>query len=571
MFKKYTKQLFFYSLLFSFGAAYSAADGSVDKYGSSSFWGKQPQGKLDKGDFFEEHERMHAEYRKKEEDKKQKEQEGKKEEDKKELPKPKRIIPDEIFDQLLWRYKTDLPSEEDAASIVTRLMKDHPDLKFTIPCIKDPNYCEGEYPSRLLFVGPSGCGKTTAAKAVATYCKVNCVFLKGSQIGNTYQNSGAVLINNLFNGLIERPNYPCIVIIDEFISVSQYTEDDKDRQQRQTAMALWQALDDCERKRHICVIGTDNGDPDKLPLPIKTRFAYNIFEFHHMNQSDIVTFMKKRLGYSLESGAENPCSDRALNQLAQSVKSFSWREIDILLSKSRMLAAHELHENKYKSLESKLIVKEEHLRKIFDTHRDLTWLEKVWIDRGKHLRNLVSARAISLYMTLGGIGLQASDSQYRKYGFALAALGACMNHYWPRDEKDASDLPLFSAVGHLFAQHENRRQWEISHTFNVQNSEEAKIAREEDAEKSDRHLELAESAEARGIRQEEKSDEHFKWEQANREQDRELRLREGIQHSEITYYTTPKNPILDKIVRDHTDYLKQELDQMKLSDPDKNK
>jgi AAA+ superfamily predicted ATPase len=403
MFKKYTKQLFFYGLLFISGAAYSAADSS-DEYRGSSSWGKQPQGTLDKGPLFEECEEFYSKH------KKEKESEGK------ELPPapqppqpPKRIISDENFGQLLWRYKTDLPSEEDAKSIVTKLMDEHPDLKFTIPCIKDPDYCEGEHPSSLLFVGPSGCGKTTAAKAVAKYCGAHCVFLKGSQIGNTYQNSGAVLINDLFNGLIERPSNPYIVIIDEFISVSQYTDDDKDRQQRQTAMALWQALDDCQKNRHICVIGTDNGDPEKLPLPIKTRFAYNIFKFHHMNQSDIVTFMKKRLGYSLQSDAENPCSDRTLNQLAQSVNSLSWREIDTLLSKSKMLATHEFHENKYKSPESKLIVKEEHLRKIFDTYREPTWAEKVLNERNTHLRNLVSARAVSLYMTLGGIGLQASD------------------------------------------------------------------------------------------------------------------------------------------------------------------
>lgn len=386
--------------------------------------------------------------------------------------KPKRTLSDDEFNEMLMHHQTDLPSKEDAEDIVSGLMQEHPDLNFTIPAIKNSDYCAGEHPSRLLFVGPSGCGKTTAAKAIARYCDANCIFVKGSTIGNTYQNSGSVLINNLFNGLLERSEQPFIVIIDEFVAASQFTSDDKDRQQHQTAMALWQALDDCEKKRHICVIGTDNEDPEKLPLTIQTRFAYNIFPFHHTNHpSNILKFMKKNLGYSLDEH-DNPCSDEFLTELAQSVNSLSLREINTLLGKCKLLAAHE-------SQNPKAIVTKEHLKKIFTEHRKPTALEKIWIDRDKHFRNLTSARALSIYMMTAGLGLASQN--YKCTGLLLGIGGAAINHHWA----EGKDLQLFSMLSHLSAQYENHQQWETSHNFNMQNAEETRTARLQDTKRAD--------------------------------------------------------------------------------------
>jgi AAA+ superfamily predicted ATPase len=537
MFKKYTKQLFFYSLLLSSGAAYSAADGSVDKYGSSSSWGKQPQGVLDKGDFFEERERLYSGHKKKEE--------GKKEEEIKELPKPKRIISDEEFVAMAEQYRIDLPPILEATRTVDRIGKQHPKLGRLIKRIKNPY--EENIPSRLLFVGPSGCGKTHAAMSIASYCNAHCFFIKGSGVGNTYQNSGPAFINKLFISLLERPEKFFIVIIDEFMTVAKYDNDSKNEQQNKTAISVWQALDDCARNQnqHVCVIGTDNEDPEKFSEQLKSRFAHKIFTFQHMKQNDIVEVMKECLGYYTTTvAAKDRCSDEFLAQLAKSVEHHSIRDIEDLIKESQSYAREE-------SEDGSAVVKEQHLKFIFDEYRDPTWTEKVWMDREKHISNLTSARAASLYMLVGGLGLSYQD--YR-YGGALMALGGFVNAYWA----EGKDLQLFGLINHLSAQHQSSRQWEISHTFNVENSKEAKDARIEDAKKSDKHLQYAESAEARGIRQEEKSDERYEY-------DKELRLKESLKQveSDLNHInkedSSANQATVHKALMSHKTYVQGEL------------
>lgn len=558
MFKKTTTQLFFYGLLFISGAAYSAADdpkeySALKPEFQVSFPAKSSGSSKMKDDA--------------------------KPEGPKEPLKPERVIPDEIFDQFLWHYKTDLPSDEEAKTIVSRLKKEHPDLKCIIKCIKNPDaFKRVKYPSRLLFVGASGCGKTIAAKAIAKRYGSKCVFVKGSGVGDTYQNSGATFIGYLFDGLLERPEQPVVVIFDELMAIARFVDNDKEIQQNKTAMAFWQALDDCAQKRHICVIGTDNGDPKKLADQLKTRFAHNIFEFNHVAQSDMVVIIKECLERD-SIGESHACSDEFLKQLAQSVEHLSIREIEDLIEKSKMLAIGEK-----KELDPNAKVTERHLLQIFNKYRELTWAEKLWTERNKHFRNLMSARAVSLYMTLGGIGLEASDSPYRNYGFALTALGACMNHYWPRDEKEADDLPLLSTVSHLFAQHQSSRQWETSYSFSVKCNEEAKDARIEDKKrfedqdvKSDgrykdevemrkkdqkrakKQIKLSEEAAKRAEEQEKKSDERIK-------NDTVRSIKEGIKQVEVDKCREGFKPLT--ALNEHKEFLQEELYKIK---PDEKK
>ena len=503
MFKAYITQLFLHSLLLMSGLSYSAA------YNPAS--NRQPQGQLDKGDFFEERERLYSGHKKKEEDKKQSKCEIK------ELWKPKLIIPDEEFFAMAEQYRIDLPSLLEATRTVNRISKQHPKLGRLINRIKNPVLYE-DIPSRLLFVGPPGCGKTHAAMAIASYCNAYCFFIKGSEVGNTYQNSGPDFINRLFRSLLERPEKPFIVIIDEFMAVAKFDDDGKNEQQNKTARSVWQALDDCARKQHVCVIGTDNEDPEKFSQQVKSRFAHKIFTFQHMKQNDIVEVMKECLGYYPYVDGDYHCSDEFLAQLAKSVEHHSIREIEDLIKESKAYAIDE-------SEGRPAVVTEQHLKFIFDEYRDPTWLEKVWTDRDKHFSNLTSARAVSIYMFIGGLGL---SPQNYKYGGVLMGLGGLVNAVWA----DGKDLQLFGLINNLSAQHESRRQWETSHEFNVQNSAEARAVREDDVDRANQHLEYAQNVDERGKEQMDQAREardRAKWDKERSDFERVTRLKETIE------------------------------------------
>jgi len=150
-------------------------------------------------------------------------------------------------------------------------------------------------------------------------------------------------------------------------------------------------------------------------------------------------------------------------------------------------------------------------------------------------------------MTLGGISLRACSSRYKDYGMALAALGACMNHYWPRDEKEASDLPLFSMVSHLFAQHESHMQWDISHQFSMENSKDNKTAREQDTGRAEEQLEYSRKADRRAeedrpirIREAERGEEQLEYSRradARAEEDKSMRKRDAERAEEQLEYS----------------------------------
>ncbi len=468
--------------------------------------------------------------------------------------KPGFRFSDQTFLDLLNSYKTELPSQEAAENIVNRLMRDHPDLSFTIPSIRYPAFCEDEYPSRLLFVGPSGYGKTTAAKAIAKYCNATCIFIKGSAIGDTYQNSGSVLIDKVFGAILERPERLFVVIIDELIAVSQLSGDNKDIQQNKIVMSLWQALDQCELARHVCLIGTDNQDPEKLPIQLRTRFAYNTFTFKNAISEDILGFMKERLRNRLDE----KCSDEFLAYLAESVKLLSLREIKILIGKSKLLAAHELKNPKAK-------VTERHLKQIFSANIPPTGLSKAWKDRNKYWGNLTSPRSIAVGALVAGTGIKLYDS-YRRNGFTLSTGAALLlgtayaiKYCCPKQDKeeDTNDLQFFSAVNHLTDQHESHAQWETSHAFNVQNSEEAKDARKDDIERADVHLKLAQNADERAEEQMEQTREAH--ERAKSEQI--TRLKEALK--QIAMDRSKEGYVPSDALNKHEAYLKEELYRLK--------
>jgi hypothetical protein len=224
---------------------------------------------------------------------------------------------------------------------------------------------------------------------------------------------------------------------------------DDDFGQNAMVSAFCCALDDCESKRNVCVIGTGEINLAQLSDRIKTRFAYDIFRFNQLPTNHLVDVMKECLDYDLlpSGGRVNACSDEFLMELAQSVRHRSIREVEDLIKEAKSHAVDELEQ-------AGEIVTEEHLRYIFNEYRDPTWLEKIWADRNKHLQNLTSLRAISLYMTVGGIGLIAYDSPQKNYGKALILLGLHLNH-WLKNKRDDSELLQLLALQSLLLRDDN--------------------------------------------------------------------------------------------------------------------
>jgi len=399
---------------------------------------------------------------------------------------PSRVIADDAFGEMLAQYRTDLPHELEAKLRIQSLIEQHPALDLVIQQLTRPElFKRAKYPSRLLFVGPSGCGKTTAAKALAAYCDMTCVFIKGSAVGNTYQNSGATLINDLFRGMIERPEQQFLVIIDEFMAVAKFVDDVKEMQQNKTAMALWQALDDCESKRHICIIGTDNNDPEQLADQLKTRFKHNMFVFHAAQKNDMLTMIKECLSSQLLYATKNIKSqvcwdEHYLHALARSVEHLSMREVRDLIEKAHILAIAEAQD-------PDALVTKDHLTRVFHAYKEPSWLHKIWMHRERHIKNLVSMRAVTLYMAISGMILRLYTEQYKDHGTMLATLGMMLNHFWPKGEKDAGDMPLLSAVSHLFAQAENHDQFKVTYAFNKKTQEYARTTHDNDVERNDQY------------------------------------------------------------------------------------
>ncbi len=453
-------------------------------------------------------------------------------------------VSDEAFARLLLKFDTDLPSKAEAENRVAQLAKEHPKLDTIIQYFAEPDeYKDIKYPSRMLFLGPCGCGKTTAALAIAKHCNMHCAFVRASAVGNTYQNSGATLIEDLFAGMLGRENQSFMLLCDEFLEVAKFSDEDRDEQRIKTAIALWTGLDACRRRRNVCVVGTDYRDIEQLQDPFKTRFMKRIFHFKPVDDLRMFQIIKECL-LSSEGTFSSECSDAFLQQMAKDVLHLSIREVEDLVEDVKM-------EVRVHSKGQHAVITEEHLKEAFREHKKPGWIESVWNKREKHFSNLTSARAASIYMLVGGLGLSSQDY---KYGAMLMGLGGFVNAYWA----EGKDLQLFGLVHHMFAQYESRRQWETSHQFNVQNSEEAKAARARDEKRANEQLELSREANERA-----KSDQIFKIKEALKRiaMDHEV----DRSHDQYSLRTGTK-----KELSEHYAYLQEELKKLELEEEKKN-
>lgn len=370
---------------------------------------------------------------------------------------------------LLSMHQIELPNMHIATQRIEQLTAEHSGLTDVLDRFRNPaKYLRIKYPTRMLFTGPSGSGKTTGAEALARYCGMTCLFVKGSSVGTTYMNSGSQFFKKFFECLIKHPENPYLVIVDELSTVTQFSDSEKDAQQFKTATEFWLGLDAIQKYRHICLVGTDNRDPEDLPEQLKTRFKYNTFHFQNGNVNTIIMMMKSilnKIDPSAASSSSEPtaplhnCSDSFLHGLAKSVSHISYREIEELVEKS---IAHAL----IKSDNPHTVVEEIHMKAIFNLHKDPTWYQQAWKERNLYLKSIVSPRALNLYLACTGIGLRFFTEKYSKVGAGLQALALITCALRPKAEHEANDLQMLLGLYHIFESHESHAQFLTS--FNQQ-------------------------------------------------------------------------------------------------------
>lgn len=373
------------------------------------------------------------------------------------------ILPAETDDLkiLLDAFEHDLPDCDTAEKIVREAMLEHPKLSLIIKQLGDSSlYSRAKHPTRLLFVGPSGCGKTTLAEAIASACDMTCIFIKASSIATTYQNSGAQFFELLFRCLKNNPDHDFLVIIDEISAIAQQVANEKDLQQNKMATSFWLGLDQIRNERHICIIGTDNKDPETLPDQIKTRFKNNIFHFKPPAITKIVSFMKDCLGQSPKEDNEvwscvkakslkfHNCSDAFLKNLAQCVSLISLREIEDLIDTAKALAIDE-NEDPY------ALVHERHMLQAFSAYTD-SWFKKLWNSKEKYFKSMISLRACTLYAATAGMYMHFYTKQYREHGLFVTALASIINNYLPREITDSNDVGIITYLSQLLSNYKYR-------------------------------------------------------------------------------------------------------------------
>lgn len=219
---------------------------------------------------------------------------------------------------LLIKFKTDLPSKENAAQHIEKIKQDHPDwsdsLAVTIKLFNNPmKYQRARYPSRMSFHGASDCEQVFTALAIAKICNMKCMLIHGPSIE---VESGAIFLETLFKTLRAHPEEKFLVIFEELTSIAKFNQD---KNQRAMVAALWYSLDSILHDRHICVIGTDRANPNEYEPQIKTRLFAHTYKFSGTGTSSITQLISLKIPF------KNPASRSSSNvdeeKLAQKIES----------------------------------------------------------------------------------------------------------------------------------------------------------------------------------------------------------------------------------------------------------
>lgn len=185
-------------------------------------------------------------------------------------------------------------------------------------------------PNRFIFVGPSGCGKTLLAYAIGYKIKTPYVFVKSSELSNSYKSSCPDIVNELFKSLIDSQQ-PGLIILDEFMGFVKKFENKNDSDSG-AVEHLWQTLDEAKiANPRLIVICTAN-DISTLPAMILTRFGGSQHKFEHPSDAR----RKKLINQILPSSQQD---DQATTNIANETRNISLRELSEALKKAQFEAA----------------------------------------------------------------------------------------------------------------------------------------------------------------------------------------------------------------------------------------
>lgn len=129
--------------------------------------------------------------------------------------------------------------------------------------------------NKLLLTGVPGVGKSDLSKAIAQTLQRKFTFVESSSLANEYQNSAAKNLERVIEKAQETQE-PHVVILDEIQCLIDKKKN-KQRNDQDPAVRLWQIIDDCSSTNNILLIGTTNS-VKHLPGPLKSRFNGAICE-----------------------------------------------------------------------------------------------------------------------------------------------------------------------------------------------------------------------------------------------------------------------------------------------------
>lgn len=210
-----------------------------------------------------------------------------------------------------------------------------PSLKKTLSVLVDFSTSENSIirnnlPNRFIFVGPSGCGKTLLAYAIGYKIKTPYVFVKSSELSNSYKSSCPDIVNELFKPLIDSQQ-PGLIILDEFMGFVKKFENKNDSDSG-AVEHLWQTLDEAKiANPRLIVICTAN-DISTLPAMILTRFGGSQHRFEHPSDAR----RENLINQILPSSKQN---DKVIENIVKQTKNISLRELSEALKKAQFEAA----------------------------------------------------------------------------------------------------------------------------------------------------------------------------------------------------------------------------------------
>lgn len=189
-------------------------------------------------------------------------------------------------------------------------------------------------PKKMLIIGPSGVGKSTLAQGIARFIGRPCKFIKATDLLTKYQHSGCENLLREVRAVLNQ-HRPYVIVIDEMnCLIDGFSKDTN--QDKETATALWLALDECCTREDILFIGTMN-ESETIPGPIETRFK------NHTIKIPLPSYAARRniLLYFLRD-VDHTITRKNLSELCSKTAGLSGRELEELVTQA-LSFAYERH------------------------------------------------------------------------------------------------------------------------------------------------------------------------------------------------------------------------------------